>query len=126
MQVTLTPVLGDADLYVAINSTGPATKTNADFRSTSIDGAEVITISANDTRVTSKCALGQACPIHIGVNGFSNATYVGCAVCPCTIFDGVVWCGVMWWAWSISLTGTQLSLAWLVVVLFLAAVVTLH
>ncbi len=76
VQVTLTPVLGDADLYIAINSSLPATKSNADFRSTSIDGAEVITISANDTRVTNKCIVGQGCTIKIGVNGFTNATYV--------------------------------------------------
>ena len=74
LQVTLTPVLGDADLYIAINSSTGATSANAVYRSTSVNGAETVTLLSSDSRLAA-CVGVAVCTINIGVYGYSNSTY---------------------------------------------------
>jgi hypothetical protein len=77
VQLTLTPVMGDADLYVLVsaNDTALPTRANAQYRSTSMTGSEEITIRASDSAVLSNCVPTARCNIFVSVNGFTNATY---------------------------------------------------
>jgi hypothetical protein len=77
VQITLTPVIGDADLYIVVssNDTVLPTRSNAQYRSTSITGSEEITIRAADPAVRNNCVPNAKCNIFVGVNGFTNSTY---------------------------------------------------
>jgi hypothetical protein len=77
VQLTLTPIFGDADLYANIGIDEPATRSSP-FRSLSATGTDQIIISSTDPRVrNTSCdpALGQTlCTVRIGVFGFSEET----------------------------------------------------
>ena len=73
--VTVTPVIGDPDLYIGINATGAVDVHNMQYSSSSFDGPEVITIRSTDYAVGLNCDAGQTCPIKIGVTGYTNATF---------------------------------------------------
>lgn len=83
--VTLSPVFGDPDLYVSINSTQPPSPSHFDYASLGTSGPEVISISDSDPAVIAGCAGlngnsnsngdSNLCPILIGVHGFTNASF---------------------------------------------------
>ena len=74
----LTPLFGDADLYVNVGKDTMASRTSYDYSSLSSTGIDTVTVSSSDAKyIASKCnpAQGQSsCIINIGVVGFSSVT----------------------------------------------------
>ncbi len=80
-QVTLTPVYGDADLFVNVGGSRVANSNNADYRSMASTGNDMVTVrSTDDKYINSTCNPANAnsnteCAVSIGVQGFSPASY---------------------------------------------------
>lgn len=81
LQVTLSPVFGDPDLYISVNSTVPPGPHASDYRAMGASGNEVINIFSTDAAVINNCGGGgttgssDLCPILLTVYGFTNASY---------------------------------------------------
>ena len=77
VDITLSPVFGDPDLFVSVNSTSPPSPSQSDFSSMSVAGPEQVTIMETDPLIVARCAgYGtSSCPILIAVNGFVNSSY---------------------------------------------------
>lgn len=74
IDITVTMLSGDADLYVSLNGQA-ASPTNFEYRSTSGQGADYAIIHTYDWPWVTYCQGRDYCDVSIGVVGFTNATY---------------------------------------------------
>lgn len=78
IELSVTPLYGDPDLYVAVDG-DPPSRTHSNYASLVSNGEDVLVINASDPIMVTHCSQNWAsratCRVHIAVYGYQTAEY---------------------------------------------------
>ena len=74
VEISVVPDYGDPDMYIRLDDKVP-NRDNAQYRSNSVAGEEVILIKKTDNAYKNSCAGKDRCHVYIAVYGYDNSQY---------------------------------------------------
>ena len=74
VEISVVPDYGDPDMYIRLDDKVP-NRDNAQYRSNSVAGEEVVLIKKTDDAYKNSCAGKDRCHVYIAVYGYDNSQY---------------------------------------------------